>query len=70
MKKTINIVRLENGQYVKSWQILPLGYCDKLVTDSTANIFQAVPITFQDFMTYFKANKSTYLTVEITAKIL
>jgi hypothetical protein len=66
MKKTINIVRMPNGQYIEKWQYSQ----GEFSAVGTTDILKATPITFQNFKTFFESQKGTYLTVEITAKIL
>ena len=84
MKKTINIVQTSEetrdgmaphvqGLYIKSWN-------DKQDPDDreghvfnmelTDNIFQAIPVSFQDFKTYFEPRNCVVVTVELTAKII
>lgn len=66
MKKTLNIVRLENGKYVEDWQYSQ-GNFD--VTE-TADILKACGVTFSNFKMFFERKKASFITVEITAKIV
>ena len=72
MKKTLNIVRLENGKYVTCWTPRFGEASDTVLLDvsGTTNIFEATPVIFTHFKKFFEPLKATYLTVEFNAKIV
>ena len=82
MKKTINIVQTSeqtrdqlvpyaHSLYVKSWKAKETAMGGhEFNTELSDNIFDAIPVSFQDFKKYFEPRNCVMLTVEITAKII
>jgi hypothetical protein len=81
MKKTINIVKTSDktrdhlvpyahSLYVKSWKAKDTDDRHEFNTELSDNIFDAIPVSFQDFKKYFEPRNCVMLTVEITAKII